>query len=593
MSIDNIADITPRIQYVATAAQTDFDYPFPIFEDTDLVIDKDGVTQTLTTHYTVTGEGEDTGGTVTFVTPMTGGEVVTIYRDMAIERLTDFQQNGPYSSASLNDDLDRITLVLQDLKSGQERSLRFSPTSEATAAQTQFSPISNWLDKFVYINASGIPEPATTVEVDALTQATIGSTLYPQTQAESDAGVTPTNYYYPPGNVLRYGTNATPGTTDMTAAIQAAANSAGAGEVDFILPPGTYLITDTITFDVADGSRLAFIGEIVTAVSNKTAVLIGNESANTWFLDVVGLKVSRTTNDTSGTSIGVKLLNLTRCRVDIRSIESFRTGLQCLGDGFGFGYNAINIGMLRDNRTNLQLSVSDAAGGGYCNENSFYGGSFGHTTGYPAVSTINLEITHDATNPLNNNRFWGPSLEDHDVLAVAAVINGTNNVLFHPRIERTDDETLYEIQFTANSLECALVGYGFSYVNSNISDLGTRNLYQTREGLVVSHSTPNAAGKAVLALKSTNTSAARLLSLRDSTGSEVGYLTGEGNARLAGWVAVRGAAIGEAGSVVFGDTTQSTVGAAGAASALPAQPSGYLRFFVGTTEYVIPYYAQA
>lgn len=236
MSIDNVADISPRIQYVASAAQTDFDYPFPIFDDTDLVVDKDGVTQTLTTHYTVTGEGEDTGGTVTFVTPMTGNEVVTIYRDMAIERMTDFQQNGPYSSVSLNDDLDRITLVLQDLKSGQERSLRFSPTSEATAAETQFSPISNWLDKFVYINASGIPEPATAVEVDALTQATIGSTLYPQTAAELAAGVTPTNYYYPPGNVLRYGTNAVPGTTNMSVAIQAALTSTHT----VYIPAGTY-----------------------------------------------------------------------------------------------------------------------------------------------------------------------------------------------------------------------------------------------------------------------------------------------------------------------------------------------------------------
>lgn len=37
--------------------------------------------------------------------------------------------------------------------------------------------------------------------------------------------------------------------------------------------------------------------------------------------------------------------------------------------------------------------------------------------------------------------------------------------------------------------------------------------------------------------------------------------------------------------------TQSTVGAAGGASALPATPAGYLRFLVGSTQFVIPYYA--
>ena len=39
--------------------------------------------------------------------------------------------------------------------------------------------------------------------------------------------------------------------------------------------------------------------------------------------------------------------------------------------------------------------------------------------------------------------------------------------------------------------------------------------------------------------------------------------------------------------------TQTTVGAAGAASALPAAPTGYLRWTNGTTEFVIPYYLQA
>jgi hypothetical protein len=38
---------------------------------------------------------------------------------------------------------------------------------------------------------------------------------------------------------------------------------------------------------------------------------------------------------------------------------------------------------------------------------------------------------------------------------------------------------------------------------------------------------------------------------------------------------------------------QTTVGAAGSASALPALPSGYLPIVIGTTEYVIPYYAAA
>lgn len=61
-----------------------------------------------------------------------------------------------------------------------------------------------------------------------------------RTQAEIDARVTPVNSYMP-GNVLRYGTNTTPGITDMTAAIQAAIDQHAAGGAPVYVPCGIYL----------------------------------------------------------------------------------------------------------------------------------------------------------------------------------------------------------------------------------------------------------------------------------------------------------------------------------------------------------------
>jgi parallel beta-helix repeat protein len=225
MPIDTINDLTPRVQYVASAAQTDFDYPFPIFADGDLVVDVDGVTQVLATDYTVAGEGDDTGGTVTFLSGMAGNEVVTIYRDMSIERTTDFSQNGAFSSSAFNDELDRITLVQQDLAQQVRRSLRIPMTAEVTDAQAELSPLSNWLGKYVYINASGVPEPASVLSTGVtFTQATIGETLWPISTAETSAGLVAAdlNEHYPYGHILRYGTNSTPGTTSMSVAMQAA-----------------------------------------------------------------------------------------------------------------------------------------------------------------------------------------------------------------------------------------------------------------------------------------------------------------------------------------------------------------------------------
>lgn len=47
------------------------------------------------------------------------------------------------------------------------------------------------------------------------------------------------------------------------------------------------------------------------------------------------------------------------------------------------------------------------------------------------------------------------------------------------------------------------------------------------------------------------------------------------------------------GNVTVDNSTQTTVGAAGAASALPANPTGYLILDISGTEYVLPYYAKA
>lgn len=101
-----------------------------------------------------------------------------------------------------------------------------------------------------------------------------------QTAAESAAGVTPTNYYYEPGNVLRYGSNTTPGTTDMTTAIQAAINS----NASVYVPAGTYLVgqlnaaSNQVIYGDGPASivKLKVVSQFVYTilVSSKTGVTI-------------------------------------------------------------------------------------------------------------------------------------------------------------------------------------------------------------------------------------------------------------------------------------------------------------------------------
>jgi hypothetical protein len=148
---------------------------------------------------------------------------------MALERTSDFPVNGAFSSSSFNDEFDRITLVHQDLDQKIRRCLRLPMTAEATDTEAEFGPIANWLSKYVYISADGVPEPATAVtEGTTLSRSTAGAALYPVTAAETAAGVTPSDYAFPSHDaagviyVERYGFDKTNTTSDQSTPLQKA-----------------------------------------------------------------------------------------------------------------------------------------------------------------------------------------------------------------------------------------------------------------------------------------------------------------------------------------------------------------------------------
>jgi hypothetical protein len=157
-----IDSTTPRIAYTATAAQEDFTVPFAFFAEADLVVYVDDVLQTLSMHYTVTGEGESDGGTVTFVTPMTGGESVVIVRDVEISRTTDFPDTGPLQINSLNTQLDKIIAIQQQLNNDIVRTLRLADSD--TSENLDIPIASERANKFLAFDADGDPFVAEAVE---------------------------------------------------------------------------------------------------------------------------------------------------------------------------------------------------------------------------------------------------------------------------------------------------------------------------------------------------------------------------------------------------------------------------------------------
>jgi hypothetical protein len=143
MATLTVGDITPRVQYTASAGQTTFAYAFPIFATSDLKVYIGSTLKSLTTHYSVTGAGTSSGGNVVLGTGASAGEIVTIYRDLPVARSSDYQTGGTFRAETLNDDLDSLAMMIQQVEYDlNNRCLRFGqfttgiPLSEFTESDT-------------------------------------------------------------------------------------------------------------------------------------------------------------------------------------------------------------------------------------------------------------------------------------------------------------------------------------------------------------------------------------------------------------------------------------------------------------------------
>ena len=154
-----ISDVEPRVQYTATAGQTSFTVGFEFFNNEDLKVFNGTTLLTFSaspadaTEYSVSGAGQTGGGSITLGAPgATLNDIITISRDVAIERVTDFPTSGAFQIGSLNTELDKIIAMCQQL----ERDLKFSPRAAATTANTFDITFPNLVaNKVLNVNSAG------------------------------------------------------------------------------------------------------------------------------------------------------------------------------------------------------------------------------------------------------------------------------------------------------------------------------------------------------------------------------------------------------------------------------------------------------
>lgn len=138
-------------------------------------------------------------------------------------------------------------------------------------------------------------------------------------------------------------------------------------------------------------------------------------------------------------SIGVMLVNQYASIIDVPYVKYFECGLFVAGaNGQGSQQNSIYVGQLDNNKINMRFGFLDPTG--WSNQNNIYGGRCSHNSNegaqVPGVTHVQFD---KGANTVNNNNFFGTSLESPNVVEYHVVSMGaTDNNFYGCRWENTN-----------------------------------------------------------------------------------------------------------------------------------------------------------
>lgn len=151
-----VNDVRPRVQFEQTAAgAVTFDLPFPALAAAHLKVSIDGGPVNAAP-YSVENLGQTGGARIVFAAAPPLGAKIAVWRAAPVERLTDFADDGSFRAKALNQELDRIALLLQELEAGAGDALR-KPPSDADVELTLPSAASR-ANRVLSFDADGRPQ---------------------------------------------------------------------------------------------------------------------------------------------------------------------------------------------------------------------------------------------------------------------------------------------------------------------------------------------------------------------------------------------------------------------------------------------------
>ena len=153
-----VSSSTAKVSYSGNGTTTAFAVPFYFLSSSHLLVilrSSAGteVVQVLGTNYTVTGAGVLTGGTITMLVSPPPGTTLTISRNVPLTQETDLQPNDRLPAETLEQTVDKLTMITQQIDEAVDRSMKF-PVSDATLNAT-LPNASERANKYLRFTATG------------------------------------------------------------------------------------------------------------------------------------------------------------------------------------------------------------------------------------------------------------------------------------------------------------------------------------------------------------------------------------------------------------------------------------------------------
>lgn len=161
-------------QHTGNGVTTVFAFDCLVLLDDDLVVYLDGVLQA--SGYSISGLGVDSGGTVTFSAAPASSVIVTLSREVALERETDYQLNGDFRSPTVNNDFDRLWMALQGLGGLLARALRVSLFDPTPTADLVLPDADDRANQYLVFDADGAVSLSSGTGADIGLRADLAST---------------------------------------------------------------------------------------------------------------------------------------------------------------------------------------------------------------------------------------------------------------------------------------------------------------------------------------------------------------------------------------------------------------------------------